>query len=91
LRADYERLREGALGGGAHGWRYGRALLARSGLPAWITTWSEHAAASMNPHPPVRVLGAAPVTTPAPDSAPLVSLLALMLLAHTNHAELVAP
>ena len=91
VRADYERLRADALAGGAHGWRWGRSLLARGGLPAWLAGWSERAAAGMN-RPPARVTPSAGAASASavPDAAPLVSLLALMLLPHTGYTELVA-
>ena len=42
----YERLRGDALAGGAHGWRWGRSLIARAGVAGWIRAWSEHTAAN---------------------------------------------
>lgn len=81
LRADYEHLRADALAGGGQGWRWGRSVLVRAGLAAWIATWSEHAVANVNDHRLVRSDGTA---APVGDSKPLVSLLALMLLACTK-------
>lgn len=88
LLADYERLRADALTGAANGYRWAHALLARSGMGAWITTWGEHAAAAS-----VRRLGdgergAAPAAPP--DTKLLVSSLTLMLLACTADASPVA-
>lgn len=80
LRADYEQLRADALSAGGQGWRWGRALLARAGLAVWLTTWSEHAAANVKSHQPAP---RAPATLVG-DTEPLVSVLALMLLACTK-------
>lgn len=79
LLADYEQLRADALTGGGRGWRWAQVLLARSGLAAWIATWSEHAAAA-NMKGPAPTPRCQPVTAVA-DTKPLVSVLTLMLLA----------
>lgn len=84
LLADYEQLRADALVGGGQGWRWAQALLARSGLAAWLATWSEHAvAAGMKlKHSEATSTTAAPAAVT--DSKSLVSALTLMLLACTG-------
>jgi len=86
LLADYEQLRADSLAGTGQGWRWAQVLLARSGLAAWIATWSEHAAAASMKRPDrgVRSVPAIAIPNAVLDSKPLVSLLTRMLLACTS-------
>lgn len=36
----YEQLRLDALAGTGQGWRWGRAVLERRGVGAWLATWA---------------------------------------------------
>ena len=45
LRRAYERLRAAAIAGDVQGWRWGRSVLQRSGVAAWMRAWSDHARA----------------------------------------------
>lgn len=47
LRRDYERLRGDAVAGGAGGWRWGRSVLERAGVAAWMRVWSDHSRAGL--------------------------------------------
>ena len=47
LRGDYERLRGDAVAGGAGGWRWGRSVLERAGIAAWMRVWSDHCRAGL--------------------------------------------
>ena len=55
MRRDYERLRAEAIAGDVQGWRWGRSVVERSGVAAWMRAWSDHARAeqevSMNRQP----------------------------------------
>jgi len=42
LRRDYERLRAAAIAGGPRGWGWGRSVLERAGVAAWMRVWNDH-------------------------------------------------
>ena len=73
----YEQLRLDALAGDGRGWRWGRAILERRGLAAWIASWTELAVAPL-PRPP-----ATPVVA-LTGTEQLVAVLAAMALACTT-------
>jgi hypothetical protein len=65
-------LRRRALGGEASGWRFGLAVLQRSGVAAWLRV-----AETTTPRPPARP----PADVPAGAGDELVGALATMALA----------
>lgn len=79
LLVRYEQLRGDALAGAGHGWRWGRALLDRQGLAAWIDTWRQLAVPAPVPSPPAAATAAVPA-----GSEQLVAVLAAMALAVTT-------
>lgn len=79
LVARYEQLRLDALAGSGHGWRWGRALLERQGLAAWIGAWDElDAPAPLSPQPVASTAAVMPAGTEQ-----MVAVLAAMALACT--------
>jgi hypothetical protein len=74
LLGRYEQLRLDALAGTGRGWRWGRAVLERRGVAAWLATWTE-----------LEVRVTSPVTTvatgPPEGGEQLVAVLAAMALA----------
>jgi len=77
LLGRYEQLRLDALAGTGQGWRWGRAVLERRGVAAWLATWTE-----------LEVRVTSPVTSGATGSPEggeqLVAVLAAMALAVTT-------
>ena len=74
LLGRYEQLRLDALAGTGQGWRWGRAVLERRGVAAWLATWTE-----------LEVHVTSPVTSvatgPPEGGEQLVAVLAAMALA----------
>lgn len=78
LECRYETLRADVVAGNGHGWRWGRAVLQRRGMAAWIRAWTDlpdPVAMPAPPHPAVIV---------TPGSEQLVAVLAAMTLAVTT-------
>ena len=80
LAVRYEQLRDDALAGTGHGWRWGRALLQRQGLAVWIGAWRELAVDTPMP----ASAGPAAATAVPAGSEQLVAVLAAMALAVTT-------
>jgi hypothetical protein len=83
LQDRYERLREDAVTAAGQGWRWGRALLERQGLAAWMAASCEQAPAPARD----RVVGRACSALEAAACDPLVAALAAMVLACADAAE----
>lgn len=78
LECRYETLRSDVVAGTGQGWRWGRALLQRQGMAAWIRAWTDlPTGVATVPVSP------APVAV-APGSEQLVAVLAAMTLAVTT-------
>lgn len=84
LQDRYERLREDAVTAAGQGWRWGRALLERQGLAAWMAASCEQAAAPARD----RVVGRTRSAPEATTGDPLVAALATMVLACADAAEM---
>lgn len=83
LECRYEALRADVLGGAGQGWRWGRALLQRQGMAAWIRAWTDLPAPVPVPVP-AAVSPSRPVTVVTPQAEQLVAVLAAMTLAVTT-------
>ena len=77
----YERLREDAVSAAGQGWRWGRALLQRRGVAAWMAAGSASEPAGERVVPHARSCGSAA----AGDA--LVAALAVMVLECAEAAE----
>jgi hypothetical protein len=77
----YERLREDALSAAGQGWRWGRALLQRRGVAAWMAAGSVPEPVGERVGPQARSSGSAA----AGDA--LVAALAALVLACAEAAE----
>ncbi len=77
LLGRYEQLRLDALAGTGQGWRWGRAVLERRGVAAWLATWTE---LEVHVTPPATAV----VADPSPGAEQLVAVLAAMALAVTT-------
>ena len=80
LLGRYEQLRLDALAGAGQGWRWGRAVLERRGVAAWLATWRELEIDVRVPSPPATTVA----TSSSPGSEQLVAVLAAMALAVTT-------
>ena len=79
LLGRYEQLRLDALAGTGQGWRWGRAVLERRGVVAWLAAWAELEVSAASP-----VTAEAGAVGPPPGAEQLVAVLAAMALAVTT-------
>jgi hypothetical protein len=79
LTAEYEQLRQIALGGHAEGWRHGLGVLATRGMTGWMNACRTATPAPVPAAPPTRGAGSHPLVEGAGE---LVSVMAAMALAH---------
>lgn len=81
LADGYERLRSVVLGGAPDAHRLGLAVLARQGLAAWMTVWSQTPTPATVPATR-RPQKDEPGDTPGSEDREIVRVLAAMALAH---------
>jgi len=79
LTAQYEQLRQVALGGHAEGWRHGLGVLATRGMSGWMNACRTAAPQLAPDAPPTRGGGSEGLVEGVGE---LVSVMAAMALAH---------